>query len=297
MARRVLVTAATGTVGSATMNLLASDADAGELDLFGTARSETSAEVLRSRGFTPIAFDYDNPRTLRPALEGVDAVFLITGYTVDMLIHSKRLLDAAKAAGVRQIVHLGAMADHDTPHAHFGWHQLIERTIAQMGFDFTHLQPNFFMDTVWTGFRHRPDRVVHFVGDCVVSWVSAQDIAAVAAEILRNPDRHVRKTYRLAVEALSLGQIADLLSQTTGSSVAYRPRPASDLLPVLLRQGMEPTYAAGLAEGVGEIEAGRHKLADAVYDTVRQILGRPPITWRAFIAQQLDVRKLALRVP
>ena len=171
MARRILITAATGTVGSAAMRLLADDSRAGTIELLGAARSGKSAERLRARGFTPVAFDYDAPKTLRPALEGVDAVFLITGYTVDMLVHSKRLLDAAKAAGVGHIVHLGALAPDDTPHAHFAWHQLIERAIESMGFSFTHLRPNFFMDTVWAGLRHRPDRVVHFVGDRKVSWI------------------------------------------------------------------------------------------------------------------------------
>lgn len=287
MTRRVLVSAATGTIGGATMELLASDAAAGQLDLVGAARSAKSADALRRRGFEPVAFDYDLPATLRPALEGVDAVFLITGYTVDMLIHSKRLLDAARTAGVKHIVHLGALAARDTPYAHFGWHQMIEHTIESMGFAFTHLQPNFFMDTVWQGFRHRPDRVVHFVGDQSVSWVSSLDIAAVAAQALLHPDRHAGKTYPLAVEALPLSGVAALLSQATGTPVQYRPRPAADLLPSLLRQGMDPAYAAGLAEGVVAIEAGQLPLAGAVYDNVSQITGREPDTWRSFIARRL----------
>jgi uncharacterized protein YbjT (DUF2867 family) len=129
MTRRILITAATGTVGSAAMQLLANDAQAGKIELLGAAHSSKSADRLRAGGFVPVAFDYDAHETLRPALEGVNAVFLITGYTVDMMVHSKRLLDAAKAAGVRHIVHLGALAADDTPHAHFAWHQLIERAI------------------------------------------------------------------------------------------------------------------------------------------------------------------------
>ena len=90
------------------------------------------------------------------------AVLLLTGYSVDMLAHSKRLLDAAKAEGVDHIVHLGAMAADDTPYAPLAWHQLIERAIEAMNFSWTHLHPNFFMDTVWSGFLHRPDRLVHY---------------------------------------------------------------------------------------------------------------------------------------
>lgn len=285
MARRVLITGATGTVGRATIQQLASGAHG--LDASGATRSSAGAEWLRSQGMTPVELDFDRPETLRPALEGKDAVFLMTGYTVDMLVHSTRLLHAARAAGVPHVVHLGALSAEDSPHAQFAWHRLVESAISDMGFAYTHLHPNFFMDTVWAGFSQRPDRVVHFIADQPVSWVSAQDIAAVAVQALQFPERHAGNTYPLAVEALSMGQLAGLLSQATGTEVRYRPRPAAELLPILLHRGMDPAYAAGLAASVAQTEAGALPLADAVYDTVRQITGRPPVTWEDFIRQQL----------
>lgn len=282
MARRILVTGATGTVGGATMRLLKADADAGRIDLLGAARNDAGAEKLRRDGFLPIAFDFDAVETLRPALEGVDAVFLLTGYSVDMLVHSKRLLDAARAAGVRHVVHLGALAADDTPYAHFAWHQLIERATEAMGFTWTHLRPNFFIDTVWNGFVKRPDRIVHFVGGRRVSWISSDDMAAVAAAALRDPDAHAGKIYPLAVEALTFAEVATILSEVTGLPVEYRPRPASELFPIMQRQGAEPLYAASLAEGVAAIERGEMPLYDAVSDTVERITGRAPVGWRAF---------------
>lgn len=282
MPRRILVTGATGTVGGAVMRLLKADADAGRIELVGAARSDRSAERLRRDGFEPVPFEFDAPDTLRPALDGVDAVFLLTGYSVDMLVHSKRLLDAAKAAGVGHVVHLGALAAEGTPYAHFAWHQLVERAVEAMGFAWTHLRPNYFMDTVWNGFAHRPDRIVHFVGDRRVSWISSDDMAAVAAATLRDPDAHAGKTYPLAVEALTFREVAAILSEVTGTQVDYRPRPASDLFPIMQKQGAEPLYAASLAEGVAATERGEMPLSDAVYDTVETITGREAVGWRDF---------------
>lgn len=279
---RILVTGATGTVGGATMRLLKADADASRITLLGAARSADSAAKLRARGYDPVAFDFDSPDTLRPALKGVDAVFLLTGYSVDMLVQSKRLLDAAKAEGVRHIVHLGALAADDTPFAHFAWHQMIERATEGMGFSWTHLRPNFFMDTVWNGFRHRPDRLVHFVGDQRVSWISSDDMAAVAAEALRDPEAHSGKIYPLAVEALTFAELAEILSDITRKPVEYRPRPAADLFPIMQKQGAEPVYAASLAEGVAATERGQMPLFGAVFDTVEKVTGRKGIGWREF---------------
>ncbi len=283
---RILITGATGTVGGAALRLLSSDVP-GTVDVVGAARSERAAQALEARGHRPVHLDYDAPETLRPALEGVDALLLVTGYTVDMLVHSKRLLDAARAAGVRHVVHLGALAAEDTPHAHFAWHQLVERAIEAMGFGWTHLRPNFFMDTVWTGFRYKPDRIVHFVGDRRVSWIAAEDIAAVAAAVLRDPASHAGRVYPLASQALTFAQVASTLGEVTGRAVSYRPRPAADLLPLLLKQGMEPNYAGGLAEGVAAIERGELPLVDATSDTVEAVTGRPAITWDAFARARL----------
>lgn len=285
--RRILVTGATGTVGGAVLRALAS-VPRTDVAVLAASRSAAGDAALAAAGHHPVRVDYDAPQTLRPALEGVDALFLGTGYTVDMLVHSKRVLDAAKAAGVRHVVHLGALAADDTPLAHFAWHQLLERTIEAMGFAWTHLRPNFFMDTAWAGLRARPDRIVHFVADRPVSWIAGDDIAAVAAAALLDPSVHAGKAYPLASERLTFAQLAQVLTQVTGRPVEYRPRPAADLLPILLRQGMDPVYARSLAEGVALAEAGDLPLADAVYPTVEEVTGRPATSWKAFATARLS---------
>ena len=85
MARRIVVTGATGTVGGHLMAALAAPAAAG-LEVLGAARSAASADALRAAGHGVVHLDYDDPQTLRPALRGADAVFLATGYTVDMVV-------------------------------------------------------------------------------------------------------------------------------------------------------------------------------------------------------------------
>lgn len=269
------------------MRALKADAEAGRIDLLGAARSADGANRLLNSGFRPVKFDFDDPATLRPALEGVDSVFLLTGYSVEMIVQAKRLLDAAKAEGVKHVVHLGAFAAPDTPHAHFAWHQMIERATEAMGFDWTHLHPNFFMDTVWTGLVRRPERLVHFIGDRRASFVSSDDMAAVAAEALKNPAAHRNKTYPLAVEALTFGELAILLSEVTGRKVTYQPRPASELFSIMQRQGAEANYAKSLAEGIAAIESGEFALADSTFDNVEQITGRKPVGWRDFAAARL----------
>jgi NAD(P)H dehydrogenase (quinone) len=279
---RIVVTGATGTVGRMVMRLLKPDAEASRLELVGGARTEARANELRNSGYKPVVLNYDQPETLGPALRNCDALFLATGYTVEMLVHSKRVLDAAKAEGVKHIVHLGALAPDDTPLAHFAWHQMVEHTIEAMGFSWTHLRPNFFMDAIWRRSGRRSDRVVHYVGSQRVSFICVEDIAAVAAEALKRPDVHSCKYYPLAVEALTFAEVAAVLSDVTGHMVEYEARMPHELLSKLEKHGAEPVYARSLVEGFAAIERGEMPTTSMVFDTVVKITGREPISWRDY---------------
>lgn len=280
--RTVLITGATGTVGRRLAGELSKDHASGRLRVLGATRSEKGSTALRTLGVEPVAFDFDDPSSIRAAVTGVDSVFLLTGYTVDMLRHCKLTLDAAKEAGVRQIVHLGAMAPQDPDLSIFVWHEMVERYIEWAGFDFTHLRPNFFMQTIVAGARRAEGRLVHFIGDVPVSWIDAEDIAAVAAAALREPATHAGKTYQLATEVLTVGQVAETLIEVVGAPFTYVARPIEEFLPILLNNGMEPAYAAGLAENTARIANGQNPVAGAVFDNIEAITGRPATTWRRF---------------
>ena len=72
-----------------------------------------------------------------------------------MLVQSKTLVDAARKAGVRHIVHLGIFGQWDCTDPHFAWHQMIEKYIEASGIAWTHLHPNVFMDNLLTFFAPR----------------------------------------------------------------------------------------------------------------------------------------------
>lgn len=280
--RTVLLTGATGTVGRSLARELAMDHANGNLRVLGAARRDQGRAMLRELGVEPIAFDFDDPASIRTALTGVDGLFLLTGYTVDMLRQSKLTVDAAKTAGVGQVVHLGAMAPRNPDQSIFIWHELVERYIEWTGLDYTHLRPNFFMQTLVSGARQAKGRLYHFIGDARVSWIDADDIAAVAAAALRAPAVHAGKTHQLAAEALTVRQVAAILTEMVGAPFDEVARPSDELLPILLKNGMEPNYAAGLAENMARVASGENPMADAVFDTIESITGRAATTWRDF---------------
>jgi NAD(P)H dehydrogenase (quinone) len=67
-----------------------------------------------------VELDLNKSETFAPALREIERVFLMTGYTVEMLQQSKVFLDVAAQAGVRHVVHLGACGDDEAGQPNYG---------------------------------------------------------------------------------------------------------------------------------------------------------------------------------
>jgi uncharacterized protein YbjT (DUF2867 family) len=97
---RILITGATGQVGGKTIDFLISNTS---IEIVAAVRTVKSSSFT-NKGIETVILDFDDESTHIPLLETLIVSFIITGYTVDML-QSKALLDNAKKAGVKHIVH------------------------------------------------------------------------------------------------------------------------------------------------------------------------------------------------
>lgn len=247
------------------------------------ARSPEKATSLR----VPMVYlDLDNPESMLPAFTGVDRIFLMTGYTVDMLRQSKDVVDIAKKTGVEQIVHLGACGDDDTHVGHYGWHQFIERYISSSGIPFyTHLRPDMFMQNLlgYGGESFVKEGVIHqYIGDARLSWVDCEDVAAAAAAALLDPEKHHAQTYRMGYEAKSYNEIAELMTQLFGRPFRYQTHPAEEFFKNVMEAGGEPAYMKCVYECYRDFSTGKLK-GDEVQTNFLSIAGKQPRTLADFI--------------
>src|SRR5438034_10082712 len=119
----LLVLGATGQVGK----LVARHLRRSDANLSVGTRRKAILEEFAGRFGASRFIDLDDPRTVDEALKNITGLFLITGYTVDMLVQSKSLIDAAKRNGVKHIVHLVAFRrEQDTYTTLFAWRHMIE---------------------------------------------------------------------------------------------------------------------------------------------------------------------------
>ena len=286
--KRILITGATGQVGSRTIDRLLKEKD---VEIVAAVRYAQKAAAFQDRGIATVMLDLDDESTLLPALQGIHTLFVLTGYTVDMLKQSKALLDNAKKAGVEHVVHLGACGRDDTTVAHWGWHQFVERYIEWCGFSFTHLRPETFMQNLlsYGGEKTIKHGVVNaFVKDARLSWVDVDDVAEVAALSLAHPEVHGGQTYRMGYDAMSFGELAELMSAIVGQPFRYEPLPPEVFLEAMRNAGAEMAYMNCVYDHWKRYAAGTIPGADDTFGNFPAITGRQPTKLADFVLRHKD---------
>lgn len=286
----VLIIGATGQVGSRIINTLISNQ--ANVNIIAAIRSQKQKESFDSRQITTTFIDLDEPSTHLDALQGIDTLFLLTGYTVDMLKQSKTILDNAKKAGVKNIIHFGACGRDDTVVGHWAWHQMVERYIEWHGFTFTHLRPEAFMQNIlnYGGKSTAKKGILNaYLANARQSWVDVDDIALVAAKIIESPLKHAGKTYRLGYDAKNYSEIAELLTNITSKPYEYIALPPEDFLQDMIDTDAEMSYMTCVYEHWKLYANGAIPGADDVFDNFYEITGKQPTKWPEFIEKNKEL--------
>lgn len=281
MATTILVTGATGTVGTQLIKALSNRG----LTVRAGVHSLIKGERLKQLNpdVQLVEIDYHKPETLRVALTGVTRLCLITPFSEDQVELAKGVIDAAREAGVEQVVRLSAAGADAEPGIQLGrWHREVEQYLAQSGLGYTILRPGSFMQNFA---NYNADSICHEgklympLGEGQVSYIDARDIAATAAHILAaDTQAHQGQAYTLTgPAALSTTEVAAAIGEATGQPVSY-----VDVSEEAAAQSMTAS-PAWMRDAMLEL----HGLAKAGYaagttSTVEEITGCPPHTFAQF---------------
>ncbi|MFD9336930.1 NAD(P)H-binding protein [Streptomyces sp. NPDC060028] len=212
-------------------------------------------------------FDWNEPATWGPALDGVDRAYVT--YYPDLAFPGAAeqvgaFAEAAVAAGARRLVLLSGRGEAAA--------ELSERNLKASGADWTivrcawfnqNFDESFFLEPVLAGEIALP------TADAVEPFVDAEDIADVVVAALTD-DRHIGRTHELTgPRLLSFHDVAAELSKATGREIGYVPVSNEDYRAVLRGHGLPEDFA----ELFALILDGRN--AHLAYG-VQEVLGRPP---------------------
>jgi uncharacterized protein YbjT (DUF2867 family) len=279
----ILVTGATGNIGSEVVKELLSDAP--DVSIKAAVHSSQNVKKVKSDARVKvIQIDYKEPETVRETLNGVDKLFLLTPDVPNAADLASNVVIEAKKAGIKQIVKqsvMGAALEADVGTMRL--HRQVEKFIEQSGIPFTFLRPNEFMQN-FINF-HSPSikgNNAFYVPleDAKVSLVDVRDIAAVAVKSLIDEDKHKNKTYLITgPEALSYHQVAEILSNTTGRKINYVNISDGEARAAMKDIGMSDWLINTVSELSEYFRKGK---ASEISPAVEDVTGNKPISFSQF---------------
>jgi NAD(P)H dehydrogenase (quinone) len=266
---RILVTGASGTIGSALVAQLRSrGAD------FAVMRSKLGAELP---GVPTVVGDFADPASLQRAFAGVHTLFLLLPLVPHKLELARNAVAAAKAAGVQHIVRSsGAGADPDSPVALARLQGSIDALVAGSGIGHTFLRPNGFMQNLvsFQAGQIKSGTVYAPHGQGAASLVDARDIADCAAAVLVDPAPHAGKAYTLTgATATTDAQQLALISAAIGRTVNYVDVPEAAAEQAMRGMGMPPVMIEWFMSLNHVIKQG---WAAGITDDVQRLSGHAP---------------------
>lgn len=242
----IVVTGATGHLGKhIVQGLLASGVPA--TDIVAAGRNADKLAPFAAKGVRTAQIDFTKPETLEAAFADADKVVLVSASEPGQRFAQHRAaIDAAKNAGVSQLVYTSILKADTTPHVLAPEHKATEEYLRASGVPFTILRNGWYTENyAATVDQARESGVLaSSVGDGRVASASRKDYADAAVAVVTTDDQ-VGKTYELTGDyAWSQDELAGALSELTGRAVAF-----TNLTP-------EAQHAALVAAGLDEGTAG-----------------------------------------
>ncbi|MGB3295968.1 MAG: NmrA family NAD(P)-binding protein [Phormidesmis sp.] len=276
---RILVTGATGRVGSEIAQFI--DRQANQVVLAMRTPESTGWDRTES-----VLFDFAQPSTYEPALNGVNSLFLMRPPAVKAVDRRlKQIVDVAIALNIQQIVFLsvlGAEQNKLLPH------RATEDYIKSTGIAYTFLRASFFMQNLSSVHRREIEadsEIFVPAGQGKTSFVDARDIAAVAAAALTGSG-HKCKAYSLTGrEALNYYQVAEILSDVLARPIIYANPSVFQFIARQLER-KAPLDLTLVMSGI--YTTAKLGMAGRIFDDVVDVLGRSPISFRTFAEDYRD---------
>ncbi|PSB49841.1 NAD(P)-dependent oxidoreductase [Cyanosarcina cf. burmensis CCALA 770] len=277
MSNNILVTGATGNVGSEVVRLLSKRG----YSVKAAVRSHSDSRIHLPSGVESVAFDFEQTQTFEPAFRGINTLFLVRPPAISQVKkYIYPALTIAQAAGVERIVFLsllGAERMAIVPHAK------IEAYIKSLGLAYTFLRASFFMQNLSTTHcQDIRDRNEIFVpaGKGKTSFIDVRDIAAIAVKVMTEPGHEDRAYPLTGSEALDYYEVAEIFTNVLGRQIVYTHPSILKFARKMYVRGLQPGLIVVM---LGIYTTARLGLAAKVTEDVRHLLQRSPISMEEFV--------------
>ncbi|QRR00029.1 SDR family oxidoreductase [Dyadobacter sandarakinus] len=273
---RILVTGATGALGSAVIETLSKRVPASSIAVL--TRNEEKRLSFQERGFPAFLGDFDDTTSLDKAMKGVDTVLLISaGDEGDRIKQHLNVVDAAKRAGVSGIAYTSrSMRDQDKlSNTLMADHFATEKYIKESGLRYTIFRNALYMDVIplFVGNQVFESGIIQSAGMGKVAFALRKEMGEAIANVILDEGCE-NKTYKFTGrEAYTFDDIAHVLTDLSGKEVNYTPVGSSAFESILIKKGIPVAMARKIIDFNADIRNGQE--SEVTADLART-LGRSP---------------------
>ncbi|WP_443938492.1 SDR family oxidoreductase [Pedobacter sp. MW01-1-1] len=267
---KIGVTGATGQLGQIVVAKL-KERTAAE-NVVALVRNRDKAATL---GVEARVFDYTEPASLADALNGIDALLLISGNEIGQReTQHNHVIAAAKVAGVNWIVYTSILHADTSPLGLGVEHLATEKALDASGIPYTILRNGWYTENYAGTLKDSvaAGAIIGSAGDGKIASATREDYALAAAEVLTTTG-HENKVYELAGdEAYTLTEFAAEVSKQVGKVIPYKNLPEAEFAAILTSIGLPEFFANLLADS--DVGASKGGLFDDS-KTLSKLIGRP----------------------
>ncbi|KZL06747.1 NAD(P)H azoreductase [Pseudovibrio axinellae] len=275
----ILVTGATGTIGSEILRLFA---ERRSPDIRALVHNPNKVGQVKAHGAIPVVGGFEDKEALVSATTGVKTIILITPADAAAVDQASNVIKAAQASGVQRIVRVSAIkADPHGPTNNTRAHGKTEAELIESGLNYVILRPNLFMQNLFMAADQiTQQRQYSFAtGEGSMGMVDTRDVAACAVTCALT-DQWDGRVYELTgPEPLSYVDVAKILSEQWGKPTQYQPVAPEEIYKWIKSAGWGEWMAA-LARDYGRAYA--MGWGNFTTPHIQEITGAKPRSFRQF---------------
>ncbi|MBA4860682.1 NAD(P)H-binding protein [Streptomyces sp. PSKA54] len=262
-------------------------------------RDDDRAAELRGLGAEVVLGDLTRPESIAAALEGVGRMYFAMPVSPDHLLAATVVasvarehgnLDALVSMSQMTVSQMTATSTAESHQQRLHW--LAEQVLNWSGLPVVHIRPTSFLDNpLFTVLAARSIRESGTIalpfGTGRTSPIAVEDVARVAATVLRDPARHIGHVYELTgPRSVDMTEMAEEFSRALGSPVSYVDVPLEQWrAEVLAKVGLPPHTEEHIATMARLHRENRY---DRATDDVQRVTGIPARSVEAFVAARKE---------
>jgi NAD(P)H dehydrogenase (quinone) len=270
---KILVTGATGKLGSKVVDSLLKSIPASELAV--SVRNPEKAEGLRARGVEVRQGDFDRPETLDNAFKDIDRLLIISadGDNETRIRQHTDAVQAAERAGVKFIAYTSLANATESKNLMAPPHVATEAAIIKTGIPYSFLRNNWYLEneigSIQGALAGAP--WITSAGEGKVGWALQQDYADAAAAVLVGND-HENTVYELSGPLLTQDELASALGNVLGEKIAVQQVSDEKYAEIMKGLGL-PDFVIPIVVGIQE--SIRNGSLEVESNDFEKVLGRP----------------------